>query len=49
MRPSLVALSLTLTLSTAAAQVLPHAPTTDRLPNGLTLVTVPYDAPGIAA
>lgn len=31
------------------AQVLPHEPTVDRLPNGLTVVTVPYDTPGIVA
>ncbi len=35
--------------SIAHAQVLPHAPVVDRLPNGLTVVTLPFDAPGIAA
>jgi zinc protease len=39
-----------LLLSTEApAQVLPQSPTVDRLPNGLRIVTVPYDAPGIVA
>jgi zinc protease len=33
----------------ANAQVLPHAPIVDHLPNGLTVVTLPFDAPGIAA
>ena len=44
--------ALALGLSVAregSAQVLPHEPTVDRLPNGLTVVTVPYDAPGIVA
>ncbi len=44
--PALVTL---LAVSSARAQVLPHAPTVDHLPNGLTVVTVPYDAPGIVA
>lgn len=35
--------------ASAGAQVLPHRPIVDRLPNGLTVVTLPYDAPGIAA
>ncbi len=43
------ALALGLASAPAAAQVLPHEPTVDRLPNGLTVVTVPYDAPGIVA
>lgn len=43
------ALGVTLTASPSPAQVLPHAPTVDRLPNGLTVVTLPYDAPGIVA
>jgi zinc protease len=33
----------------AEAEVLPHPPAVDRLPNGLTVVTVPFDSPGIAA
>ena len=33
----------------AVAQVLPHEPAVDRLPNGLTVVTIPYDSPGIVA
>jgi zinc protease len=44
-----LALAFGLAPTAAAAQVLPHAPTVDRLPNGLTVVTVPYDAPGIVA
>lgn len=33
----------------AATSVLPHAPTIERLPNGLTVMTVPWDTPGIVA
>ncbi|MBI5501570.1 MAG: insulinase family protein [Deltaproteobacteria bacterium] len=33
----------------AAAQILPHPATVDRLPNGLTVVTAPFDSPGIVA
>jgi zinc protease len=32
-----------------SARVLPHAPTVDRLPNGLTVISVPFDSPGILA
>ena len=31
------------------AQVLPHPPVVDRLPNGLSVVSVPFDSPGVAA
>jgi len=45
-----LALALSCALHGAAqAQVLPHAPEVERLPNGLTVVLIPYDAPGIAA
>lgn len=33
----------------AATSVLPHAPTVERLPNGLTVMSVPWDTPGIVA
>lgn len=33
----------------ARAQVLAHPPTVDTLPNGLRVVTLPFDAPGIVA
>ncbi|MEZ4390334.1 MAG: pitrilysin family protein [Polyangiales bacterium] len=33
----------------ASGQVLPHAPEVERLPNGLSVVFVPYDSPGITA
>ena len=33
----------------AQAQVLPHPVTVDTLPNGLTVVTAPFDSPGIVA
>jgi zinc protease len=46
----LLALAGPVTVSAPAdAQVLPHAPVVDHLPNGLTVVTLPFDAPGIAA
>lgn len=41
--------ALLLVGSATHAQVLPHRPVTDRLPNGLTVVTVPFDSPGIVA
>ncbi len=47
-----LALSLSVCLALAApasAQVLPHAPEVERLPNGLSVVFVPYDSPGITA
>ena len=40
---------ISLAAVTAEAQLLPHAPVVDHLPNGLTVITVPYDSPGIAA
>ena len=40
----------TLVVSSALdAQVLPHAPVVDHLANGLTVITVPYDSPGVVA
>ncbi len=50
-RSLLLALGVGIALGSApaAAQVLPHPPTLDTLPNGLRVVTVPFDAPGIAA
>jgi len=48
-----LALGLTVALGVqgpeAIAQVLPHPPTLDTLPNGLRVVTLPFDAPGIVA
>ncbi len=41
--------ALALSVRPALAQVLPHEPTIDRLPNGLTVVVLPFDSPGIAA
>jgi zinc protease len=35
--------------ASASAQVVAHAPTVDTLPNGLRVVVLPVDAPGIAA
>ncbi len=49
---ALPAVTLALALAAPArgdAQVLPHPPVVDHLPNGLTVVTLPFDAPGIAA
>lgn len=46
------ALALTLAAAVAgpaAAQVLPHPVAVDTLPNGLTVVTAPFDSPGIVA
>ncbi len=44
-----VAFALTFSSPHAEAQVLPHPPTLDTLPNGLRVVTLPFDAPGIVA
>jgi len=51
MHRSLLALALAAAtgVAPAAAQVLPHPITVDRLPNGLTVVTAPFDSPGIVA
>ncbi|MBK8170325.1 MAG: insulinase family protein [Sandaracinaceae bacterium] len=32
-----------------ASTIFPHAPTVDHLPNGLTVISVPWDTPGIVA
>ena len=50
MRTLALCLSVCLALGApASAQVLPHPPEVERLPNGLTVVFVPYDSPGITA
>ena len=50
MQRRILALLLTVAAAApAAAQVLPHPVTVDRLPNGLTVVTAPFDSPGIVA
>jgi zinc protease len=54
LRPPMRTLAQTLSLclalaAPASAQVLPHPPEVERLPNGLTVVFVPYDSPGITA
>jgi len=50
MHRTLLALVLTAAgAAPAAAQVLPYPVTVDHLPNGLTVVTAPFDSPGIVA
>jgi zinc protease len=50
MHRTILALALTAAAAApAAAQVLPHPVTVDRLPNGLTVVIAPFDSPGIVA
>ncbi len=55
MKTSLVALACILSTSIASAQprtasgVFPTAPRVERLPNGLTVVTIPWESPGILA
>ncbi len=43
------ALPLTALAQDAGSGVFPTAPRVDRLPNGLTVITVPWDSPGIVA
>jgi len=50
MHRSLLAFAVAAALAASAgAQVLPHPVSVDRLPNGLTVVTAPFDSPGIVA
>jgi zinc protease len=46
---ALLVLAATLRAPRASAGLLPTDPTVDRLPNGLQLVVVPWDSPGIVA
>ncbi|MCP4679160.1 MAG: insulinase family protein [Deltaproteobacteria bacterium] len=49
MQPMLIALGLWLFTAGAAAQVLPTKPEVTHLKNGLTVVMVPWDSPGMVA